>query len=150
MSDANNLWTRALELLRKLRHKHKSVYERQMREHRDKQTANSSLNSCAETRRISGKTKITGITTISRLHSHPRFVKFGSGTFELYRALKFCIWQKVRSASLDWQYHENGKQNYQSQVAESWKNGLSDSVAVLGIIVPVFDQYLDYLGNDAR
>ena len=33
--------------------------------------------------RNSGKTKTTGITAISRLPSYPRFVKFGSGPFEL-------------------------------------------------------------------
>ena len=38
---------------------------------------------CAETRRNSAKNKTTGITAISRLHSHPRLVKFGSGAFEL-------------------------------------------------------------------
>jgi len=38
---------------------------------------------CMETKRNSGKTKTTGITTIFSLPSHPCLVKFGLGAFEL-------------------------------------------------------------------
>jgi len=44
----------------------------------------------AETRRNSGKTKNIALITISRLSSHPRLVKFGSGTFELWGGLINC------------------------------------------------------------
>jgi len=38
---------------------------------------------CTETTRNSGKTKTTGITTISRLPSHTSLAQFGSGEFDL-------------------------------------------------------------------
>ena len=46
----------------------------------------------AETRRNSEKTKTTGITTTSRLISHPRFMKFGSGTLELWGLINCAFW----------------------------------------------------------
>ena len=44
---------------------------------------------CTETTRNSGKTKTTGITTISRLPSHTSLAQFGSGEFDLQRLIKF-------------------------------------------------------------
>jgi len=44
-----------------------------------------------EMRRNPRKTKTTGITTIRRLCSHLRLVKFSSGAFELQATRKLCI-----------------------------------------------------------
>ena len=60
---------------------------------------------CAETRRNSGKTKTNGTTTISRLPSHLRLVKFGSGHMSY---ISCAFWPMAHSASLHRQYLENG------------------------------------------
>ena len=55
------------------------------------QTLPSSDGCCAGTSRNSGKSKTTGITTISRLPSHLRLVKFGLGAFEISRTSSYVV-----------------------------------------------------------
>ena len=80
------------------------------------QTPPSSDGRCAETRRNSGKTKTTGIITISSLPSHPRLLKFGSGVFEL-----LCIFANgpPRFIGPAISRKRQHVQNYQSQLQKS-------------------------------
>jgi len=74
---------------------------------------------------ISGKTKTSGITTVSRLPSHPCLVNFGLRAFELQGAHKLCILANgpqhfIESAISQKLQHV---QNYTSLFADSWKYG---------------------------
>ena len=92
-----------------------------------------------QTRSNSGETKTTGITTISRLPSHPCSVNFGS----VWILINYPFWLMAHSASLTSNIAKMPTRT-ELPVTVRLKCGLSNGVALLGITAP-FPEFLSLL-----
>ena len=96
-----------------------------------------------ETTRNSWKTETFNTTTTSRLPSHARLVKVGSGVFQLWDIINCVFLPMVIQGVIGLTICQKRQhvQNCLSQFAESLKCGLSDNVALFRLF-PAFHKFL--------